>query len=185
MIVGFVTGLARITCNDTRLLGNRDPPTVDYKHALPIPATLLQYNTLRIFADRYMVVSSANNIDLRQRSGYCHMTDPCGTPKDMTGNRRTGVILTLTGNTLIKHMRTGVILTLTGNRRTGVILTLTGNRRTGAILTLTGRQGGQGPSTWHVRCSCYIGGHYIIVKNVWHTQWIFDTTDAIPNMALV
>ena len=52
------------------------------------------YNTLRFYPVRYMVVSSANNIDLQYDKGLGMSleynmnkrgprTDPCGTPKDM------------------------------------------------------------------------------------------------------
>ena len=49
---GFATGLARITCNDTSLLGNRDPPTVDYEHEIHIPATVGHTYILHL-SDRY------------------------------------------------------------------------------------------------------------------------------------
>ena len=37
---GFATRIGANTHNDTRLLGNPNPPTVDYKHEIPIPTTM-------------------------------------------------------------------------------------------------------------------------------------------------
>ena len=41
---GLATSPARVTHNDTRSLGNLDPPTVDHNNEIPIPTTVAHTN---------------------------------------------------------------------------------------------------------------------------------------------